>query len=140
MGYFVPSFISARSYFMAQILLYSRQDATRPAALSNFFMKMTHNSAAGFACGPRCPVLRRRILIPERPERHRATRPNYDGIYEPLRRAPGKISNLDIYLLRPRASQTGPSSAGRLCCERIFSSVATPGRTIVSQIIPQPSP
>lgn len=72
------------------------------------------------------PGLRRRILIPERPERHRATRPNYGGIYEPLRRAPGKISNLDIYLLRPRASQTGPSSAARLSRERIFSSVATP--------------
>lgn len=46
---------------------------------------------------------------------------NYDGIYEPLRRAPGKISNLDIYLRAPtRDAQPGPS--GQLCRDRLSSS------------------
>lgn len=92
-----------------------------------FFMKMTHNLAAGFACGSPDPdawfPMRQRILIPERSERHWTTRPNYDGIYEPLRCAPKKISNLDIYLLRPRALQTGPRNVGLLCRERLFSSM-----------------
>lgn len=85
--------------------------AARPAALSNFFTKLTHNSAVGFARRSPMPGSRGggESEFPKEPERHWATRPNYDGIYEPLRRAPRKISNLDIYLLRPRAAQTGPS-------------------------------
>lgn len=87
----------AHAYFISQVSL--TRDATRPAALSNFFMKMTHTKYGG-RFRVRCLVLGkvRRILIPERPAASSAGRPNYDGIYEPLRRAPGKISSPDIYL------------------------------------------
>jgi len=67
-GYFVPYI--ARSYFIAQISLHSRHDATRPAALSRFFYKDDSQFGGRFrvrspASGARFP-LRWRILIPER--------------------------------------------------------------------------
>lgn len=79
------------------LLISCRGLLDRRDALSNLFTKMTHDSAFR-----RFRV--RSPLISERPAASASKTANYDGIYEPLRRtAPGEISNLDIYLARPRA-------------------------------------
>lgn len=106
--------------------LYSRYDATGCTIEFFLWRWLTIRRPVSRAVPDPWFSRRRRILIPERSERHWTTRPNYDGIYEPLRHMPRKISNLDIYLLRPRASQIGPSNVGLLCRERFFSS--TPRR------------
>ncbi|KAL0115808.1 hypothetical protein PUN28_010983 [Cardiocondyla obscurior] len=49
------------------VILARGTNATRPAALSNFFTRMTQNSAGRFRV--RSPM-RRRVSVPERPKRH----------------------------------------------------------------------